>query len=155
MKFKWKNNLDERQEQKLLKIEHYSFWLFFWLIFLDIIMSTFVGIKYCYLITVGIFLIVSIFSTTMCIWNGIFDCHLKMGARTNILCSLIAGFFVTFVTIFHNHLSFSTDWLHATYAGLFSGVFTFILAYALLALLSFTTKKRQVKLEKEPIDDDQ
>ena len=37
---RWRNNLDEMQEQKLKQIEHTGFWLFFWGLFAAIMVQS-------------------------------------------------------------------------------------------------------------------
>ena len=43
MKKTHKNNLDEMQDQKLLKLEEYGFWVMFWALVLSIVIQLIIG----------------------------------------------------------------------------------------------------------------
>ena len=43
MKKTRKNNLDEMQDQKLLKLEEYGFWVMFWALVLSIVIQLIIG----------------------------------------------------------------------------------------------------------------
>lgn len=43
MKKAHKNNLDEMQDQKLLKLEEYGFWVMFWALVLSIVIQLIIG----------------------------------------------------------------------------------------------------------------
>lgn len=76
---KKKNNLDEMQEQKLLKIEHTGFWLGFWglaiIIYIQLAMGN-SGFAYIGGETV-ILLLMALYTSVVCIRNGIWDRKLK------------------------------------------------------------------------------
>ena len=80
-----KNNLDEMQEQKLLKIEHYGFWLAFWGLAAVIIMQVIMTKDVSNISTklageTLVFLLISIYTLVACLVNGIWD------RRVNIFC---------------------------------------------------------------------
>lgn len=93
---KTKNNLDEMQEQKLLKIEHNGMWLAFCALLAAIIIQAFIGEANFGEKTIGeniILLILSLYISISCAKNGIWDRKLKPTALTNFLVSCAAGIF--------------------------------------------------------------
>lgn len=88
-----KSNLDEMQEQKLLKIEHTCCWIAFGGLLAAMYIQIAIGnggISY-----IGgeciVLLIMSVYLVTDCIRNGIWDRRLKPNAKTNLTLSLTAG----------------------------------------------------------------
>mgnify|MGYP004470017823 FL=1 len=150
----WKTKLDERQEQKLLKIEHYGFWLLFGLIFIDVLLMPFLTKLSSMALTAGIFLVVCFFMIIACAWNGIFDRHFKMGWKTTLGTALATGIVMTVIISIQNHLLYNSDWFHVLMAGIFTGIFTGLLTGIIMLILTASTKKRQRTLEQEPKDED-
>ncbi len=147
-----KNNLDERQEQILLKIEHNSFWLAFWLLLAGMIIQEIVfkaDIR-----TFGgecvILFITCVYMVIACIRNGIWDRKLQPKTSTNLIASLIAGVGLGVVNFFVIFRAFSTKIGGAVAAGLIIGVITFALCFILLSLSAKAVKKRNEELDKEP-----
>lgn len=91
-----KNQLDEMQEQKLLKIERNMAWLAFWGLLIAMAVQMFAygaDIKS----VLGewlLFMTLCVYMVTDCLRNGIWDRKLKPEPKTNFLCSL-AGAVVT------------------------------------------------------------
>lgn len=85
-----KNNLDERQEQILLKIEHKGFWLAFWLLLAAMLVQSITsGVDFrVYAGECAILLIISLYVSIECIRNGIWDRKIQPKASANILASL-------------------------------------------------------------------
>ena len=148
-----KNNLDEYQEQKLLKIEAGGFWLMYWGLL------AVMGVKLALggyqdgktmLLEWILFMVVSVYMVFRCLRSGIWDRRLKANLKTNLIVSGIAGaavwIFNTFVLWrnFGNHFGMSLLW------GLIAGVATFLLCLALLSVCVSLMKKRQRQLEAEP-----
>ena len=151
-----KNNLDERQEQILLKIEHNSFWLAFWLLFAAMIIQeiAFKGdIK-----TFGgetiILFIISIYLLIGCIRNGIWDRKLQPKASTNLLASLITGVGLGVVNFFVVYRAFSDKVGGAVAAGIISGLFAFGLTFILLSISARAVKKKNEELDREPEEEE-
>jgi uncharacterized membrane protein YjjP (DUF1212 family) len=93
-----KNNLDEMQEQKLLRIEHNGLWLGFWGLLIVIIIQVCIGANFKQLIGEWIiFMMLCLYLMICCIKNGIWDRHFKPNIKTNALISLIATFVVCIV----------------------------------------------------------
>lgn len=151
---KRKNNLDERQEQKLLQIESSGFWLAFWGLFAAMVIQLFVnGYKGNQLLGEWIvFMIMGIYVTLSCLKNGIWDRRLNPAPKTNCIISLIAAFvvgIVNFVVIFHNYPNAP---LGAAAAGMFTAVGTFVLCMIALTLCASSYKKKLRKMEEEPAE---
>lgn len=93
--FSKKNNLDEMQELKLLKLESKGFWLGFFGLFISILVQIFLydseeakGIftgEFIVLLCMAIYLIAG------CLKNGIWDRHLQATPEVNIGFSLLAA----------------------------------------------------------------
>ena len=91
---KMKNNLDEMQEQELLKIEHNGCWLAFWLLLISLIVQSIAFGAAQYKIIAGewiVFIVLALYLAFACLRNGIWDRRLKADPKTNFLISLIAG----------------------------------------------------------------
>lgn len=144
-----KNNLDEMQEQTLLRIEHNGCWLAFWglLAVLLVEMMLNLGIK----AIAGewiVFMVLAVYLTADCLRHGIWDRRLKADGKTNLIVSLIAGVAVA-VTVALRVSSFATEPLDYVIAGGISGVCTFLLCLAALSISTALYKKRKEKLEQE------
>lgn len=94
---KKKNNLDEMQEQALLKIESRSYSLAFWLLLIAIVVQTVLDIS-----DLGegipliagewiVFMVLCVYMSVSCLRNNIWDRRLKPTAGTNFILSLIGG----------------------------------------------------------------
>lgn len=91
---KMKNNLDERQEQKLLHIEKSGCWFAFWALLISIfVQQAIFGItnfeyvigEWIVFMALAIYLLMSLYK------NGIWDRRLKADPKTNLLISLAAA----------------------------------------------------------------
>ncbi len=151
-----KSNLDERQEQVLLKIEHNSFWLAFWLLVAGMIIQEIVfkaDIK-----TFGgeciILFITCIYMAIACMRNGIWDRKLQPKTSTNLIVSLIAGGALGIVNFFVINRTFTDNIGGAIAAGVMIGVFTFILCFILLGLSARAVRKKNEELDREPEEEE-
>ena len=147
---KTKSNLDERQELKLLRIEHNGCWLAFWGLLLVILIQILSGngdIR-----NIGgewaVFMCLAFYILVSCIRNGIWDRKLKPNFKTNIIVSSIAAIVMG---IFWFVLSYKN--YHKLEGSIAVGVFMFVLVeiLCLLALMisSKMYKKRLQKLEED------
>lgn len=151
---KLNNNLDERQEQKLLQIEHNACWIAFWGLAASILLQ---GIIFGWQnnhteAEMIILMIMAVYIGGDCARNGIWDRHLKPDARTNFYVALIAaavmGVF-TFIRIFSGY----PDYMPGCIAGgVVTGIFTFIATFILLSAAAAYTKKIEQNLEEESED---
>ena len=150
-----KNNLDERQEQIMLKIEHNGFWIAFWMLLAAMLgQQIFFGpdIK-----VIGgeclILLVISLYVVIACLRNGIWDRRLNANMKTNIIASLIAGLVVGLVMIIALHRAFPDSPAGATAGGIISGVVTAVLCIIALTVAMCAYKKKNQTMEEEPEDD--
>lgn len=144
-----KSNLDEMQEQKLLRIEHTSCWLAFWCLVAAIVIQGFLG---CYLDhilgEVFVLFIICIYMLFGCLKNGIWDRRLKPNWKTNLLCSLIASLFMGVYTYFQLIGKVEKP-LYLLVTCVIDMGFVFVLCLVALGLCSAVYKKRREKLDKE------
>lgn len=143
-----KNNLDEAQELKMLRIEHNAYGIAFWGLLIALLVQRFTG-EPSFRDTVGEFVVFS----TMCIYvviagikNGVWDRKLKPNGKTNLVFSLIAGAVM-------GALQFAYSYSHYGHLGgsaaaaVFLFIFTSALSYGGLALTSWMYKKRVKQME--------
>ena len=146
---KQKNKLDEMQEQKLLKIEHYGTWIAFWGLLLMIIIQTIAGKENALRDIAGEFIILialSIYLLAACLKNGIWDRRLAPNLKTNFMISMISGFIcgiIIFAVSSFNYHNFKV----AVASGFFTMMFTLALTLLALTVTAAVYKKRLTKLE--------
>lgn len=146
---KRKNNLDEMQEQKLLKIEHNGAWFAFWGLLATILIQVAIGKENLFRNIVGewiVFMCLAAYISVSCMKNGIWDRNLQPNGKTNIILSLVAGTICGSVFFVSSYLKY-----HKLFGSIATGVFIFIGIFA-LTLITLTVsvsmyKKRVRKLE--------
>ena len=152
-----KNNLDERQEQIMLQIEHTACWLCYILLLASILIQELIyhgDMRY----VAGewiTFMVLCIYILARCLRNGLWDRHIQPNLKNNVVASLIAGgvlFVFTFLMIYRN---FPDKIVGALAAGAFTGIGVFVLCLIALSLAARATKKRQEELEKEDPEEDE
>ena len=152
-----KNNLDEMQEQELLKIEHNGCWLAFWLLLLSLIVQSIVFRELSFKTLAGewvIFMILSLYLGIACVRKGIWDRKLAMSTRVNLIVSLVAALIVGIfnaLIIFKNY----RKPVGTLVASVITAVITFVCCFTLLTLMMKYTQKRKTALETEPQDADE
>lgn len=133
------NQLDEMQEQTLLKIESQGFWLL-WsgllaAILLQIIFQfppmQIAGELILFLVSCGYMLV-------QCLRNGIWDRHLQANFSTSLISALIAGAAVALINGF--------VW-KSPISGMLGGIFTFMLTLGLMQLSSIFYHKKRKELD--------
>lgn len=148
---KWKSNLDEMQEQNLLKLEHRVCWLAYWLLIAAILVQyIFTDSMDAVLGETVVLLIICFYMVIGCLRLGIWDRRLKANWKTSLIGSLIAGSTVGIVSVIHSIHSYG-------YYGVWTSVFIFLLPFVFTALLTYGAmslsvaiyRKRKEKLEKE------
>ncbi len=156
MKWYQKNNLDEMQELKLLKIESRGFWLGYWALFLSLAVQAFLyGPGNAGKTLVGefvVFLCMSLYLVGACLRNGIWDRRLQATPAVNISFSLL-GAAVT--GLFNAVVSYRT------YQSLSGAVAVFIVYFLLIGVVLSVTlclctalyQRRKKQLE-EKYDDE-
>ncbi|MCI8995713.1 MAG: hypothetical protein HFI30_08505 [Lachnospiraceae bacterium] len=147
MRKKMKNNLDERQELKLLKIEHNGCWIAFWGLLIAMLIQILGngGIKN----LIGewiVFMCLAIYLMIGCMKNGIWDRKLKPDFKTNVMISSIAASVMGIIWFFISYRNY-----HKLIGSIATGVFMFlaieILCIAALMVSSKIYKSRVQKLE--------
>ena len=153
---KKKNQLDEQQEQKLLRIEHNGCWLAFWgllaalavqMIFFDLSFARIAGEWI-------VFMVLALYMVLACIRAGIWDRRLKMNLGTNVMVSLVgalAAGLLNFLSIRHR---FPDSPGGAASAGAITAVVTFVLCFVALTLASKVTARRQARINAEPEEEE-
>lgn len=145
-----KNNLDEAQEQKMLKIEHNAYGIAFWGLLIAMIVQKLTGndsLKN----TIGemaVFLAMCGYVMIACLKEGIWDRKLKPNGKTNLISALAAGAVVGILQFVYSYRNYGK-----LYGSIAAAVFVFLstatLCYAALAITTRLYKKRVKKLEAE------
>ena len=143
-----KSNLDEMQEQELLKIEHYGCWMAYWGLLAAMVIQMVMRVPGAQMLGEWIiFVIMSLYICIACMLKGIWDRRLKANWKTNLVISLLAAVVVAVLVVLSNpYLSEPLDYVLT--AGL-TGGFTFVLCFAALSIGMKLYKKRREKLEQE------
>lgn len=147
-----RSNLDEMQEQKLLKIEHVGCWLAFWGLLAAMAIQALIGQGTAVFGEWIVFMVLALYLGISCVRAGIWDRRLQMNTKTNLLLSMIAalcagGFFGLFLYLRYQAI-------HGALAagGIMAGV-TFALCMIALTIAMKATQKRLEKLNEEPGED--
>ncbi len=146
-----KNNLDEMQELKALKIEHNGCWLFYSLLIISILVQmVFYGGKNpeAILGECVVLIIACLYLTVSFLKNGIWDRKLKPTVMTNIIVSSIASIIMAViwgVISFNNYHKL----IGSIATAVFMFIFVFSLCFILLSLYLYLYKKRVEKAEKD------
>lgn len=143
-----KSNLDEMQEQELLKIEHNGCWLAFWGLLAVMAVQMVMRVPGRQMLGEWIvFMSLSLYIAIACLRKGIWDRRLKANRKTNLVGSLIAAVATgSLVALYNPYLSEPLDYVLV--AGL-TGGFTFVLYFAALSISMKLYKKRREKLDQE------
>ena len=143
-----KSNLDEMQEQALLKIEHNGCWLAYWGLLAVIAVQMVMGAPGSQVLGEWIVLMVfCLYITVACLRKGIWRRHLKAGWKTNLVGSVTAAVATgILVTLSNPYLTEPLDYVLV--AGL-TGGFTFVLCFAALSVCTKLYRNRRNKLDKE------
>ncbi|MCI7810200.1 hypothetical protein MR626_13130 [bacterium] len=144
-----KSNLDEMQEQALLRIEHTGCWLAFWGLLAAMAIQGILGAgirelagEWIVFIGLCLYLLVS------CLRCGIWDRTLKANRKTNLIVSLIAGAAVgVFDAVLF--LRYDMQWPDLALIAVIPAVITFVLCFAALTVSAAIYKKRREKLDRE------
>ena len=152
-----RNNLDERQEQALLKIEHNACWMSYWGLLLVIIIESIAFsvnntnaelLKY----VMGewiVFMVIALYLSIACLRHGIWDRKLKANAKTNLIVSIVTAVVTGAYTMVFIHVKFKMSIGVTIGTGVFSFIFTFLLCYFIMALSAKAYKKKVNALEAE------
>lgn len=148
---KRKNNLDEMQEQKLLRIEHNGVWFAFWGLAVAILIQGLNSGANEFRNIIGelvVFLGLDLYLLVACIKNGIWDRKLRANTKTNIIASLLAGVVIGLLYFISSYLRY-----HKLLGSIATGIvmlsMTAILTFIVLSICASIYKKRLKKLEED------
>ena len=144
-----KNNLDEMQEQKLLKLESRGFWLIWWGLLAAMAVQLLVYGVEAYRLLLGewaVFMLSSVYVTAACIKQGLWDRKLKPNFKTNLLMSLLAGVVSGGFMGVYSYRSFGAAEA-ALWTGAVVGGCAFRLWLLALSLSAAAFKRRRQKLD--------
>lgn len=153
---KKKNNLDEMQELKLLKIEHNGCWLAFWGLIAVIVIQMLMGNESPRNISgeLCILLILSLYIVIACVKNGIWSRRLKANLKVNAVASIIAGLatgLIFFLISYHNYHSLTGS----IAVFIFMMFFTAVICLAALSLVTGIYKRRRRLLDSNDDSDEE
>lgn len=145
---KKKSNLDEMQEQKLLKIEHNGCWIAFWGLAAVIVIQMFLG-DYSPKDVAGetcVLMVISLYIVVDCIKNGIWARNLNSGVKTNAGFSLLAGVILGLIFFFRSYYNYHVL-VSSIATFIFIALFTTLICFAALSFATGLYKKQRQKLE--------
>lgn len=143
-----KNNLDEMQEQALLKIEHNCCWLAFWGLLIALLIQSVLSFDIKVLAGEWIvFMVLACYLGFACLRKGIWDRKLKPNVQTNLVVSLITGIVMFVFTTIRVYRNYPNAIWGSIAAGAFAGITAFVLCWAALSICAAAYKKRKEKLE--------
>lgn len=147
MKNKRAGNLDEMQNQKLLKLEEYGFWIVFWALLASIIVQLIAGAGIKEVIgEIIIFLIGSVYLAITTLKNGLWIRSSAPSRKGNAIVSIIPTAVIGALNVFKmiqnngisaNALLVTVGIMAAAYAGCF----------AILELFRASSQKRRSELD--------
>ena len=149
---KMKNNLDERQEQVLLQIEHRGCYLAFWGLLVVFLAEAFL-FGFDFKTIAGewaVFMILALYLFGACMKNGIWDRHLKPTFRTNFIISLVAALLTGALMGISVFARYPDKPAGSIAAGAITAVFVFVPCILVLSISAVCVKKKVEKQEKEP-----
>lgn len=153
-----KNNLDEMQEQKLLRIEHNGCWIAYWGLLISIVVQTIMsdGVprnvtgELCILLALSAYLVIA------CTKNGIWDRKLKPNLKTNLLISLLVGAasgLVRFIISYRNYHSLSGSIAVFVFVMLNTAVLCIVLLSIFVTLYNKRKKVLESKADSDEAED--
>ena len=144
-----KSNLDEMQEQALLKIEHNGFWLAFWGLLASMAIQALLGVAFSSLLGEWIiFMVLCVYALVSCLRHGLWDRNLKPNLKTNLLVSIVPGLAVGVFDMLLFRAN-ETELLDYLLIGAIPAIITFALCFGALTICTALYKKRREKLDQE------
>lgn len=153
---KMKNRLDEMQEQELLKVESNGCWLAFWGLVAAMMIQCIVYRDMDFR-TIGgewiLLMILAIYIAFGCMRHGIWDRHIPMNNKTNLIVSAISGTALAIFNAFMTYRNYRKP-VGSIAAAIVSGIIAFTVCFIALSIAMKGTIKRAKRLEEEPDDAD-
>ena len=146
------SNLDERQEQALLRIEHNGCWLAFsGLLIALIVQQVAFGPSLDRIIgELIVFMVLSVYIGAACLREGIWDRRLRPDAKTNAAISCIVGLVAGVVMFLQVHSNYPDKIGGSIAAGVFTTLLTGAICFVVLSVSAASYRKRVAELESEP-----
>ncbi len=149
------SNLDERQEQNLLRIEHNGCWLAFWGLLAAIIVQIVLDFDFKNFIGEWIvFMLLALYIAAGCLKQGIWDRRLKPDLSSNIVVSLASAFVAGILGFVYTVKRFPDRILGSIASGIVYAIVTFVVCFVVLQFSAQLFKKKQSKLEEEHPEDE-
>ncbi len=147
-----KNNLDERQEQTLLRIEHNGCWLAFWgLVAVIVAQRIFFDLDFRNLAGECIvFAALALYIAVGCLSQGIWDRRLKPNTSSNLAVALTAALITGILGFIFTVKRFPDKIAGSLASGVVYAVITFTVCFAVLQFSAGLFRKKQARLEEEP-----
>lgn len=149
-----KNNLDEMQEQTLLKIESRGMWIAFYGLVLSLLVHVFIGGEQVGRSIFGesiLLLILSLYIAISCLRHGIWDRKLRPTPKTNLILSVAAGVAVGIAVSVRSYLNYHAA-IGSAAVFLFCAGMTFVLCFIAMTACAKLYEKKKSKLEAEEED---
>lgn len=146
-----KNNLDEMQEQTLLKIESRGMWLAFYGLVLSLLVHVLIGGEQVGRSILGesiLLLILSLYIAISCLRHGIWDRKLRPTPKTNLILSVAAGAIVGIAMGVRSYLNYHAA-IGSVCVFLFCAGMTFVLCFISMTACAKLYEKKKAKLEDE------
>ena len=153
---KRKNNLDERQEQMLLQVEHRGCWLAFWGLLIALTVQFVMGSDFANMAGEWIvFMVLAVYLGVACARRGIWDRKFKPDTKTNLAFSAVAAVAyggVMFVKVYHN---FPDKIVGSIASGVFSAGYMFVIIFLTMSIVAKGITKKQKDLNAEPLESEE
>lgn len=144
-----RSNLDEMQEQKMLKIEHNGCWLAFLGLGIALVVQWCLGAKTREVAGEWIvFMCLALYISIACLKNGIWDRRLSPAPKTNLFASFIAGIIVGGIYFFISYSKYHA-FLGSVATGIFMMAMTTAVCFAAVSVVAVLYRERVKKLEAE------
>ncbi len=141
------NNLDEMQDQKLLKMEEYGFWIMFWALAIAIVVQLIIGSTFKEVIgEIAVLFIGSIYIAVTSLKNGLWTRTSTPSMKGNAITSIVPAVLIAAIHIIKmiRSESFNTSNVLVTVAIM---VAVYVACFAILEAFRAMYKKRRSELD--------
>lgn len=141
------NNLDEMQDQKLLKMEEYGFWIMFWALAIAIVVQLIIGSTFKEVIgEIAVLFIGSIYIAVTSLKNGLWTRTSTPSMKGNAITSIVPAVLIAAIHIIKmiRSESFNTSNVLVTVAIM---VAVYVACFAILEAFRAMYKKRRAELD--------
>ena len=141
------NNLDEMQDQKLLKMEEYGFWIMFWALAIAIVVQLIIGSTLKEVVgEIAVLLIGSIYIAATSLKNGLWTRSSEPSRKGNAVISIIPTVIIAAINAFkmiqNNQLETNSILIAAAFA-----IVAYIGCFVILEVYRTAYNKRRKKLD--------